>query len=113
MEGASEYVVVGGATATFEALREVVGQRPLSVVEEDLRHRRLAVRFDEPQGGGQIKVLCAILDIGHGLSKLVAVCVDEANGSVMAPDATLTSLFIQVEHALQTVSGKQKDVLVG
>jgi hypothetical protein len=44
---------------------------------------------------------------------LIAVCVDEADGSVVAPDATLAGLLIHVERALQTLSGKQKEALVG
>lgn len=114
MEGASEYVFVGGPRATFDALSDVVGQRRLSVVEEDPRHRRLAVLLHEPhQNGRPIKALCTSIDLGHGLSKLVALCVDEASGDVVTPGATLMSLFIEVEHALHSVSRKQEGALVG
>jgi hypothetical protein len=108
MEGSSEYIVVEGAEATFEALRDVVRERRLSVVEDDPPHRRLAFRLNHAQDGAQIKALCAILDLGHGLSKLVVVCFDEADGSVVAPDASLNGLFIHVEHTLHTASGKQR-----
>jgi hypothetical protein len=107
MEGASEYVVVEGTRATFEALREAVHERGLSVVEDDPRHLRLAFRLEGSQESGQVKALCAILDAGHGLSKLVVVCIDEAHGTVAAPDDSLTSLFIQVEHTLHTPRGKR------
>jgi hypothetical protein len=98
----SEYIVVRRAGATFEALREAVRERRLSVLEDDPRHLRLAFRLDGPQEGRQIKALCAILDVGQGLSKIVVVCVDEADGSVVAPDGSLQGLFMQVEHTLHT-----------
>jgi hypothetical protein len=106
MKGASEYIVVAGVTATFDALREAVRERNLSTIEEDARHLRLAFRLDQPAEGEVTKALCAVLDVGHGLSKMVVVCVDEVAGSVIAPDAALDGLFIQVEHRLHTASGK-------
>jgi hypothetical protein len=108
--GAREYIVVAGVEATFEALRRAVGERKLSPVEDDQRHHRLAFRLDQPHEGNPVKALCAVLDIGHGLSKLVVVCVDEADGSIVAADATLESLFMQVEHALHTAPGSRMDV---
>jgi hypothetical protein len=107
MKGASEYIVVAGVTATFEALRRAVRERNLSTIEEDPRHLRLAFRLDQPAEGEVTKALCAVLDVGHGLSKMVVVCLDEVDGSVVAPDASLAGLFIQVEHALHTASGKR------
>jgi hypothetical protein len=106
MTGASEYIVVAGVAATFEALRESVRERNLSVVEEDPRHLRLAFLLDQPAAAEAIKALCAVLDVGHGLSKMVVVCLDEVSGSVVAPDASLDGLFFQVEHTLHTASGK-------
>jgi hypothetical protein len=107
MKGAREYIVVAGVDRTFEALREAVRQRNLSIAEEDPRHRRLAFRLDRPHEGELIKALCTILDVGHGLSKMVVVCVDDADGSVVAPDASLDGLFIQVEHTLHVAKGKR------
>ena len=109
MEGSSEYMVVARPGAAFEALREVVLERQLALVEEDVPYRRLAFRLGRPQDG-QIKALCTILDVGDGFSKLVVVCVDEADGSVVAPDASLTGLFIQVEHTLHTAWGNRRGV---
>jgi hypothetical protein len=101
-EGSSEYVFVEETGATFEALREVVRERQLPVVEEDPWHRRLSFRLGRSEHGGQIRALCAILDVGHGLSKLVVVCVNEKDGSVVAPDGSLPPLFMQIEHTLHT-----------
>jgi hypothetical protein len=105
MEGSSEYVLVEGTGATFDALRDVLRERRLPVVEEDPWRRRLAFRPGRAEHGGQIKALCAIFDVGHGLSKLVVVCVDETDGSVVAPDDSLPGLFMQVEHTLHSTWG--------
>jgi hypothetical protein len=111
MKGSSEYVVMEGGEATFEALRDVVRERGLSVLEDDPQHLRLAFRLDQSQEGEQMKALCAILDFGHGPSKIVVVCVDEADGSVVSPDASLDGLFIHIEHKLHTTRGTQKSSL--
>jgi hypothetical protein len=108
--GSSEYIVVAGVTATFDALSEAVRERNLSTIEEDPRHLRLAFRLDRPAEGEVTKALCAVLDAGHGLSKMVVVCVDEVDGSVVAPDAALDGLFIHVEHMLHTARGKRMGV---
>jgi hypothetical protein len=109
MEGASEYVLVARTGVTFDALREAVGARGLPIVEDDARHRRLAFRLDRPRESGQTVALCAILDAGHGLSKIVVVCIDD-QGGVVAPDPSLQGLFIQVEHTVHTVRGTQRVV---
>jgi hypothetical protein len=109
MEGASEYVVVAGTGATFDALGEAVRTRGLSIVEDDARHRRLAFRLDQPPRSGQIVALCAVLDAGHGLSKIVVVCLDD-QGGVAAPEPSLQGVFMQVEHTLHTVKGAQRVV---
>jgi hypothetical protein len=102
MKGSSEYLVMEGAEATFEALIDEVRERELSVLEDDPRHLRLALRLDQSHEGEQIKALCAILDLGDGSSKIVVVCVDEADGSVVSPDASLDGLFVHIEHTLHT-----------
>jgi hypothetical protein len=109
MEGASEYVVLAGADATFEALREAVLVRGLRVVENDPLHRRLAFRLAQPHEGEQTKALCAILDGGRGLTKIVVVCVD-LGGGVAPLDPSLQGLFMQVEHILHTASGGRRAV---
>jgi hypothetical protein len=106
VRGASEYIVVAGVGPTFSALRGAVRERLLSVVEEDPRQLRLAFRLDHPQEGEVVKALCTVVDIGHGLSKLVVVCVDEADDRAVAPDAFLNGLFIQVEHTLHAAQGQ-------
>jgi hypothetical protein len=110
VKGASEYIVVAGVGPTFSALRGAVRERLLSVVEEDPRQLRLAFRLDHPQEGEVVKALCTVVDIGHGLSKLVVVCVDEADDRAVAPDAFLNGLFIQVEHTLHTARGERMGV---
>jgi hypothetical protein len=107
MKGASEYIFVAGVATTFDALRKAVLERNLPVIEEDPRHLRLAFRLDQPAGAEVTKALCAVLDVGHGLSKMVVVCVDEMDGGVIAPESSLDGLFIQVEHTLHTAGGKR------
>jgi hypothetical protein len=109
MEGASEYVFVAEPGAAFGALRAVVLERRLAVLPEDALDRRLAFRPAGP-ADAQITALCAILDVGHGLSKLVVVCVDEADGSVVAPDPSFSGLFMHVEHTLHTAWGNRNGV---
>jgi hypothetical protein len=110
MDGTSEYIVVNGVEATFEALRDAVHQRQLPVVEEDPQHLRLAFRLNVPHERVKTKVECAVIDVEHGLSELVVVCTDEVAGEVVAPDASLTALFMQVEHTLHTSTTRQKVV---
>jgi hypothetical protein len=104
--GAFEYMVEQGAGATFEALKDALGERRLPVLE-DSRHLRLSFRLDRPQAGGQVKALCAVLEVGQRLSKVVVVCIDEADGSVVAPDASLSGLFSQVERTLHPARARQ------
>jgi hypothetical protein len=98
MEGARECIVAARVDATFEVLREAVRERKLPMVEEDQRHLRLTFRLDQPHEGRPVRALCAVLDIGHGRSKVVVVCVDDVDGSVVAPDASVDGLLAQVEH---------------
>jgi hypothetical protein len=108
MDGASEYIVVNGLDETFEALREAVHQRHLQVVDEDPEHLRLAFRLEFPHEPVKTRADCSIMSVEHGLSELVVVCTDEVDGGVIAPDASLTGLFIQVDHTLHTPQGRQK-----
>lgn len=107
MEGAYEYIVVERPEAAFEALRRCVCDRQLPIVEDDPRHRRLAFKVGDPDAPREIKALCAVLDAGHGLSKLVVVCFDESNGSLVAPDLALSGLFMQVEHELHALVARR------
>jgi hypothetical protein len=97
-EGARECVVAARVDATFEALRDAVRERKLSLVEEDQRHLRLTFRLDHLHEGRTVRALCAVLDIGDGRSKVVVVCVDDVDGSVTAPDASVDGLLAQLEH---------------
>ena len=108
MQGASTYVVMKGAEAAFAALRDAVHERELPLVEEDPEHLRLAFRLDVPHERVRIKAECAVVDVEHGFSEYTVVCTDEADGSVVALDPTLTSLFIQVEHRLHTARGTRR-----
>ena len=96
MEGAYEYIVVGRPEPAFEALRDALCDRELPIVEDDDRHLRLAFTVGNPDVPREIKALCAVLDAGHGLSKIVIVCFDELNGNLVAPDLALSGLFMQV-----------------
>jgi len=112
MEGASEYIVVAGTGAAFEALKAAVRERELPIVEDDPRHRRLAFRLGQPHESGQVNALCAILDAGHGLTKIVVVCIDVRDGNVVAPDASLEGLFMEVEHTLHVTNKRQRAVVL-
>jgi len=105
--GSSEYVVVEGPCVTFEALRAVLDQRCLTVVEEDQGHLRLAFRFSDPHSSVRTRALCHVFDVGHGLAKLEVACIDERDGRLVAPDPSLTGLFMQLEHSLHAASGEQ------
>jgi hypothetical protein len=106
VEHSLESVVAAGAVATYEALTAVVQGRHLTIVEADARHHRLSFESTVNGGSGETRALCAVLDVGHGLSKVVAVCFDEADGTVVTPDTGLQGLFVEVERRLQGEIGK-------
>ena len=110
VENSVEYVVAAEAVATYEALSAVVRERQLTVVETDARHLRVSFQPATAGRSGDTKALCAVLDVGHGLSKVVAVCFDETDGSVVAPDGSLTGLFAQVERRLRGEIGDRGTV---
>jgi hypothetical protein len=100
MEGSSKYVVAGRAVATYEALAAVVRERLLVTVQADVRHLTLAFRPDGEGWSEHVAVLCAVLDAGHGLSKLVLVGVDQRDGGTVGLAGYPASLFAEVEQRL-------------
>jgi len=107
MEGAAEYVLAERAVATYDALAAVVDERGLVVVQTDLRHLTLAFRVGGGAWSDDLTVMCAVLDAGHGLSKLVLVGVDPGDGSFIGLGDWPVSLFADVERRLRDEAGKR------
>lgn len=108
MEGSKECVLEGRAVAIYEALEGVVRERQLEVVEADTRHVRLGFTLCSEEAAADTRCLCAVLDAGHGLSKVVVVCFHEAEGDIApAPDRFLDGLFVQVERNLHGADEQQ------
>ena len=107
MEGAAEYVVAERAVATFDALTAVVDERRFAVVRSDPRHLTLAFRATGGAWSDGMTVTCAVLDAGHGLSKLVLAGVDGADGSLVGLGDWPPSLFADVERRLRDEARKR------
>ena len=105
MEGSSKYVVAGRAVATYEALAAVVRERLLVIVQADVRHLTLAFRPGGDEWGEGLTVLCAVLDTGHGLSKLVLIGLEEQDGSAVGLGGYPRRLFEDVERRLRSEAG--------
>jgi len=54
-----------------------------------------------PDGDEPLTVMCAVLDAGHGLSKLVATGVDGEDGRIVSVDGYAPRLFADVERRLR------------
>ena len=106
MEGAAEYVVAERAIATYDALTAVVDERGFVVVQADLRHLTLVFRAGGGAWSGDLTVMCAVVDAGHGLSKLVLVGVDPGDGGFISLGDWPLSLFADVERRLRDEAGK-------
>jgi hypothetical protein len=107
MEGAVEYVVAERAVATYDALAVVVEERGFGVVQTDLRHLTLVFRAGGGARSDHLTVMCAVLDAGHGLSKLVLVGVDPGDGSFIGLGDWPVSLFADVERRLRDEARKR------
>ena len=108
MQGCSEYVVAAGAVAAYDALTAAGRERLFVVVHSDVRHLTLTLR----PGGGESRdllVFAAVLDAGHGLSKLVLTGRDNRDGSTIDLADLPVSLFANVERRLRSESGNRKD----
>ena len=108
MEGAAEYVVAGRAVATYGALAAVVGERGFAVVQSDVRHLTLAFRASGGAWSGDLTVMCAVLDAGHGLSKLVLAGSDGVDGSFFGLGDWPVGLFADVERRLRDEARDKK-----
>lgn len=104
MQGCSEYVVAARVEAAYDALTAVVRERLLVVVHSDVRHLTLTLR---PDGGGTSDrtVFAAVLDAGHGLSKLVLTGRDDRDGSTVDLADFPVRLFTDVELLLRSETG--------
>jgi len=102
VQGSSrEYALEGQAFATYDALEHVVRERYSRGVETDARHRRLSFNL---RPAAPITTRCAVLDAGHGVSKLVVACSDDVQGSaVTAPEELLDGLVVDVQRRLHPV----------
>ena len=107
MEGATEYVVAERAVATYDALTTVVDERGCVVVQMDLRHLTLVFRAGGGSWSDDLTVMCAVLDAGHGLSKLVLLGVDPGHGSFVGLGDWPVSLFADVERRLRDEARKR------
>ena len=105
VQGSSrEYALEAQAFATYDALEDVVRERRFEVVAADPRHRRLSFTLRSQQAAAGIEVRFAVLDAGHGVSKLVVVCSDDVLGSaVAAPEELLEGLVVDVRRRLHPV----------
>jgi len=107
MEGATEYVVAERAVATYDALAAVVDERGFDIVQSDPRHLTLAFRASGGAWSDDLTLNCAVLDTGHGLSKLVLVGIDAGDGRFVALGDWPLSLFADVERRLRDEARKQ------
>jgi len=108
MEGCSEYVVAARVVAAYDALTAAARERLFVVVHSDVRHLTLTLR---PGGGerSEMTVFAAVLDAGHGLSKLVLTGRDDRDGSTVDLAGFPASLFADVELWLRSGAGDRTD----
>ena len=107
MQGCSEYVVAARAVAAYDALTAAGRERLYLVVRSDVRHLTLTFR---PGGErSDLLVIAAVLDAGHGLSKLVLTGRDDRDGSTVDLADFPVSLFADVERRLRSESGDRTD----
>ena len=109
MQDSSEYVVAARAVAAYDALAAVVCERLFVVVQADVRHLTLAFRPGGHDWGDDPTVLVAVLDAGHGLSKLVLTVRSGGDGSTVGLAAAPLSLFAEVERRLRSEAGERTD----
>ena len=102
IDGCSEYVVAARALDAY-ALTVVVDERLFVVVHSDVRHLTPALR---PGGEmSDLTVFAAVLDAGHGLSKLVLSGRDDRDGSIVGLADFSVSLFADVGRWLRSEAG--------
>ena len=108
MEGCSEYVVAARAVAAYDALTAVVRKRRLIVVRADARHLTLALRPGDDERT-DLTVFAAVLDAGHGLSRLVLTGRYDRDGSTVGLADFPASIFAEVERRLRSEAGDRAD----
>jgi hypothetical protein len=100
VQGSSEYVVAARAVAVYDALTAVGRERHFVVVHSDGRHLTLALRPGDRERS-DLTVFAAVLDAGHGLSKLVLTGRDDRDGSTVGLADFPVSLFADIKRRLR------------
>ena len=108
MRGFSEYVLAARPVAAYEVLVTTVRERQAVVVRVDARHLTLAFRPGGFEWGEDTTVIAAVLDAGHGLSKLVLAGCDRDGETFDLGDAP-TTIFAEVEQKLRSGAGYSVD----
>ena len=108
MQGSSEYVVAARAVTAYDALTAAVCERHFVVVQADVRHLTLAFRPGGHDWGDGPTVLAAVLDAGHGLSKLVLTGRSGGDGRTVGLADAPVSLFADVERRLRSEAGDRR-----
>ena len=80
MGGTFEYVLAARAVAAYAAVTAVAGEWLCVVVHSDVRHRTVTFRPWEAERS-DLTVFAAVLDTGHGLSKIVLTARDDRDES--------------------------------
>ena len=108
---ASEYVFAARAVAAYGAATAVARERLCVVIHSDVRHRTLTFR----PGGAErcdLTVFAAVLDAGHGLSKLVLTARDDRDGRTVDLADFSVSFFLDIARRLRSETGDSTDALV-
>jgi hypothetical protein len=98
MTGSAQYIVAAPTAAAYAALEDELRARGAVALEPDARHLRLTFRPGAGTAATGSLGRCAVVDVGHGLSKLVGIW-DDGGGSSASSDV-LDSLFVAVEQRL-------------
>jgi hypothetical protein len=99
----SEYVVASRTTTAYEALLAVVCERQFPIVRSESRHLTVTFRPDSAECSETL-VYAAVLDAGHGLSKLIVTGRDEHGVAIVELADLPRGLFAEVERRLQSGS---------
>jgi len=95
-----EYVVAAPRVEAYKAVTAAVSDAGFSVVRRDARHLTLAFR-PGAEWGDNPTVLVAVLDVGHGMCKLVLVGRAGCHGAAVRLTDAPRSLFASAERRLQ------------
>jgi hypothetical protein len=111
MGGTFEYALAVRAVAAYTAVTAVVRQRLCVVVHSDVRYRTVTFRpWDAKRS--DLTVYAAVLDTGHGLSKLVLTARDDRDGSIVDLADYSARFFADTARRLRSQAGDTTDALV-